>query len=533
MPDILIHGGPIHTLNPQQPLAEALVIRDKKVAAVGSAADVREELHPGYEDISLAGRVLIPGLTDAHIHLLWSGLGRQNVDLDGVRSLDEALERIRQRAVQLPEGAWVRGHGWNHSLWGYRWPTAAELDRVTFGHPAILSRKDGHSVWLNSRALELAGIAADTADPDGGLIQRDERGQPTGILLENANDLAWRIVPPPSTQENQQALRDIIRVCNARGLTSLHIPEGPDTLATLQILKAAGELNARCLFHLPYRQLDDYIALGVRSGFGDDLLRIGGVKIFGDGSLGSCTCHMLAPFAGSTTNHGLPTIPEDELYAAVGKANTHGIAVTIHAIGDRANRTVLDAIEAQRRTSPGEGVVLPALPNRIEHAQHLDPADVPRFAALDVIASMQPIHATSDMEIAEELLGGERVRWAYAWQPLQQAGAVLAFGSDAPVETPDPWAGIHAAVTRKRQDGLPPGGWHHELALSLQEALWAYVVGPAIASDEVKFKGCLAPGMLADAVVLGADPFTASPDDLWQMEVEQTIVGGRTVWERR
>jgi hypothetical protein len=418
-------------------------------------------------------------------------------------------------------------------LWGYRWPTAAELDRVTLGHPAILSRKDGHSVWLNSRALELAGIDQDTSDPDGGLIQRDERGQPTGILLENANDLAWDVVPSPSPLENQQALRDMIQLCNARGLTSLHIPEGPDTLATLQILKSAGQLNARCLFHLPYRQLDDYIALGVRSGFGDELLRIGGVKIFGDGSLGSCTCHMLAPFAGSTTNYGIPTIPEDELYAAVGKANTHGIAVTIHAIGDRANRTVLDAIEAHRRATPQEGRVAPALPNRIEHAQHLDPADVARFATLDVIASMQPIHATSDMEIAEQLLGGERIAWAYAWQPLQQARAILAFGSDAPVETPDPWAGIHAAVTRKRQDGLPPGGWHRELALSLPETLWAYVVGPAIASNEQHRKGCLAPGMLADAVVLAADPFAVSPDDLWQMDVVQTIVGGRTVWEGR
>jgi hypothetical protein len=533
MPDILFHGGPIYTLDPQQLQAEALLVRDDTIVAVGSAAEVRVHARPGYEDISLDGRALIPGLTDAHIHLLWTGLNRQNVDLDGVRSLDEALEMIRRRAEALPEGAWLRGHGWNHVLWEYRWPTAVELDRVTLGHPAILSRKDGHSIWINSQAMELAGIDRHTSDPDGGLIQRDELGQPTGILLENANDLVWRIVPEPTLAENIQALREIIQACNSRGLTSLHMPESPAALTALQALRAAGQLHARCLFHLPYRQLDDYIALGVRSGFGDEWLRIGGVKIFSDGSLGSCTCHMLTPFTGSATNCGLPTIPEEELYAAVRKANTNGIAVAVHAIGDRANRTVLDAIAAHEAAIAMNGLDLsrPILPNRIEHAQHLDPADVSRFAALNVIASMQPIHATSDMEIAERLLGDERCVWAYAWQPLRQSGAVLAFGSDAPVETFDPWAGIHAAVTRKRQDGQPPQGWYRQLALSLPDALWAYIVGPAIASNEVALKGPLMPGLRADLVVLHADPFAIDADDLWRMEVAQTFVGGRSVWE--
>lgn len=533
MPDLLFHGGPIYTLDPRQFRAEALLVRDETIVAVGAAADVREHVRLGYEAISLQGRALIPGLTDAHIHLLWTGQNRQNVNLDGVASLDEALELIRRRAEQLPEGAWVRGHGWNHALWGYRWPRAAELDHVTLGHPALLSRKDAHSIWLNSRAMALAGIDERTPDPDGGQIQRDEQGQPTGILLETAMDLAYNIVPSPTAAENQQALHEIIRACNARGLTSLHMPEGPETLSGLQMLRSANRLDARCLFHLPYRLLDDYIALGVRSGFGDEWVRIGGVKIFSDGSLGSCTCHMLAPFVGSVSNYGIPTVPEEELYAAVRKANNNGIAVTIHAIGDRANRTVLDAIAAYRAAGDRreQGIVPPMLPNRIEHAQHLDPADVPRFAELGVIASMQPIHATSDIDIAERLLGSERSLWSYAWRPLQQAGAILAFGSDAPVETLDPWAGIHAAVTRKRQNGEPPNGWNRELALSLEEALWSYVVGPAIASNEVAQKGRLAPGMLADLVVLDADPFTANPDDLWQMPVAQTFVGGRSVWE--
>jgi predicted amidohydrolase YtcJ len=532
MPDILFHDGPIYTLDSQRPRAEALLVRDDTIVAVGSAAEVREHARPGYESISLRGKALLPGLTDAHIHLLWTGQGRQRIDLEGVRSLDEALESIQQHAEGLPDDSWVRGHGWNHALWGDRWPTAQDLDRVTGGRPAVLSRKDGHSVWLNSRALAIAGIDENTADPDGGVIQRDERGQPTGILSENAMNLAWRVVPEPTAAENLEALRAIIHECNARGLTSLHMPEGPETLAGLQTLHGLRQLNARCLFHLPYRQLNSYIDLGIRSGFGDPWVRIGGVKIFSDGSLGSCTCHMLRPFEGSATNCGVPTIPEHELYDAVRRAIANGIAVTIHAIGDRANRTVLDAIEVQQRDSQQHESIAPRLPNRIEHAQHLDPADVPRFAALGVIASMQPIHATSDWEVAERLIGSERSLWSYAWQPLQQSGAILAFGSDAPVETLDPWAGIHAAVTRQRQDGTPPGGWNGELALSLQEALWAYTVGPAIASGEPHLKGQLKPGMLADLIVTAADPFAVDPADLWRMDVTHTFVGGRCVWER-
>lgn len=530
MTDLLFYDGPIYTLDHRQPRAEALLVRDERIIAVGNAADVRAQARPGYEAIALRGRALLPGLTDAHIHLLWTGQNRQRIDLDGVASLDQALALIARHAERLPAEAWVRGHGWNHTLWGGRWPTAQELDRVTGGRPAVLSRKDGHSVWLNTRALELAGITAATPDPDGGVIGRDARGEPTGILSENAMNLVWRVVPAPTPAENLEALRTIIAECNRRGLTSLHMPEGPETLTALQTLAALEQLHARCLFHLPYRQLDTYIDAGIRSGFGDTWVRIGGVKIFSDGSLGSCTCHMLRPFEGHPDNSGVPTIPEDELYTAVRRAIDHGIAVTIHAIGDRANRTVLDAIAAQQRAGTQ---VAPRLPNRIEHAQHLDAADVPRFAALGVIASMQPIHATSDWEVAERLLGTERCRLSYAWQALWQAGATLAFGSDAPVETLDPWAGIHAAVTRQRPDGTPPGGWHRDQALTLEQALWAYTVGPAIASGEAHLKGRLTPGMLADLIVTAADPFAVDPGELWRMEVVQTFVGGRCVWHQR
>jgi hypothetical protein len=505
------------------------------VLAVGSTADLRPFVGRDTDDIDLKGRAVVPGLCDAHIHLLWTGLGRINVDLEGVADFNDALKQIRAHAEQLPQDAWVRGHGWNHSLWGNRWPTATDLDRATGGRPAILSRKDGHSVWLNSRALELASIDRETPDPAGGTIARDENGDPSGVLFENANDLAYRVVPDYSWEERRHALQAIIAECNRRGLTSLHIPEGPDTLALLRELRDQDRLTIRTLCHLRYSQLDPAIELGVRSGLGDDWVRIGGVKIFSDGSLGSCTCHMLDPFTGTASNYGLPTIPEDELRDAVVRADSAGIAVAIHAIGDQANRTVLDAIENarhEREAAARRGTTMlgrPALPHRIEHAQHLAESDVARFAALGVVASMQPVHATSDYQIAERLLGAERCAWSYAWRPLQDTGAILAFGSDAPVETLDPWAGLHAAVTRQRADGEPPGGWHPELTISLNEALEAYVLGPAAASGEIGYKGALTPGNLADLLVLPADPFDVEPQSLWQMGVDMTIVGGKVI----
>ncbi len=330
-------------------------------------------------------------------------------------------------------------------------------------------------------------------------------------------------------------MRNIIAECNRRGLTGLHIPEGPDVLALLRELRERDELNIRTLWHIPYTQLDHAIALGVRSGLGDEWVRIGGVKIFSDGSLGSATAHMLQPFVGDSSNYGLPTIDEDELRDAVIRADRAGIAVTVHAIGDRANRMVLDAIansiqhRARQSIPPTDTLWGPALPHRIEHAQHLDPADVARFAQLGVIASMQPVHATSDYDVSERLLGAERSAWGYAFRSLLETGATLAFGSDAPVETIDPWAGIHAAVTRQRMNGQPSGGWHPEQRLSLEEALAAYVTGPAQASGELALKGSLRAGALADLVVTSTDPFTAAPDHLWQQGVDLTVVGGKVI----
>ena len=546
-PDLLLHGGPIVTLDPNAPQAEALLVRGDSIAAIGDLASVRAALRPGYETLDLRGRTALPGLCDAHIHLLWTALNAAQVNLDQAPSLERALDTIRAHAAALPAGAWVQGHGWDHSLWGGRWPTAAELDQATGGRPAYLTRKDLHSAWVNSAALRAAGIDAASPDPDGGAIGRDERGEPTGMLFERANQLVAGLIEQPDAAAKERAIAGLVGQFHRYGITGVHAPEGPDCMAAVQALHARGQLGLRVLHHLRLDLLDQAIELGLRSGLGDEWLRIGGVKIFSDGSLGSATAHMLEPFldlpAGAPHPRGLPMLPAGELNRVVARAIGHGVSVTIHAIGDAANRGVLDAIEAAMRAhgeplalrSAGEPARYAAhaalIPNRIEHAQIVDPADIARFGQLGVVASIQPIHATSDIDVAERMWG-ERCRTAYAWRSLMQAGAVLACGSDAPVESWNPWAGIHAAVTRQRPGGYPDGGWRPELCLSLEEALWGYTAGAALASGELARKGTLSPGKLADISVLDRDVFAADARDLHTVVSDVTVLGGEIVWER-
>ncbi len=530
----ILDNGIIHTLNPRQPRAEALAIRGERIVAVGSTAQVRAAVGTAHsEHIDLGGRAVIPGLTDAHVHLTWYGLSLRQVRLGDVGSLEAAVERVAAWAQGVAAGAWLRGSGWDHEAWPSRWPHRADLDRVCPDNPVMLMRKDGHSVWLNSRALVLANIGRDTPDPPGGHIQRDAAGEPTGILLEAAQDLARHAAGAPTPDERRAALRDVLREALRYGMTSVHIPPGPnsddghETLTDLQILYKRGELPLRCLAHIAARDLDAALALGLRSGLGDHWLRVGGIKIFADGSLGSTTAEMLEPYEDSD-ERGMAVLPVEELNDLVQRANQHGISVTVHAIGDRANRKVLDAIaraRAQHNPHP------PVLPNRIEHAQCMHPADIARFVELDVIASMQPLHATSDMLMADKLWG-DRCATSYALRAFLEAGVTLALGSDAPVEAFNPWLGMHAAVTRQRVDGTPPQGWYPAQRIELDAALRGYCSGPAVASGEAHDKGMLAPGMLADLAVLTADPFVLPPAQLHRVAAVLTMVGGQVRWEQ-
>jgi predicted amidohydrolase YtcJ len=553
MTTFLLYNGPIYTLNPQQPRVQALAVRDGRVLAAGSEGKVSAAAGGRAEGINLQGRAVVPGLCDAHVHFTWQGLAIQNVQLDGAASIEEALDRIVARADSLNADSWLRGRGWDHSLWGGRWPTAAMLDAACGDRPAVFTRKDGHSSWLSTAALELAGIDADTPDPPGGQVQRDRDGRATGILLETAQELVRGALPDYSARERQQGLRDAMAEALSYGITSVQIPpglgasDGRDTLADLQQLRERGELRLRCLAHIARGDLEAALALGVRSGIGDAWLRIGGLKLFADGSLGSETAEMLYNYEGRR-HTGLPTLSVEELNDEVGRAIAGGISVIVHAIGDAANRKVLDAIEAALNdeqptttdqqlpdAAAGDQLSMPGsqrtIPNRIEHAQVLHQRDIPRFARLGVIASMQPVHATSDMLAADELWG-PRCANAYAWRALKQAGATLAFGSDAPVESLNPWWGVHAAVTRRRRDGSPPNGWYPEQCISVQEALEAYCLAPALCSGEAAEKGALKPGMLADLAVLSANPFTCPADELHAITAELTMVEGAVVWER-
>lgn len=553
--DLILYNGDIHTLDAAHPRCRAIAIAGDRVLAVGDDDAMRDLKAPAGKAIDLAGRTVTPGFTDAHLHFLSYGLGLKEIELAGVATLEEALAHVASRAAETPAGHWLHGRGWDHTLWGSDFPTRHDLDRVAAEHPVFLRRKCGHAGWANSAALKLAGITADTPDPFGGAIDRDPHtGQPTGILKELAMDLMFRLFQEPTIAEAADAIRAAIPHAHRAGLVGVHTMEGAGAFRAFQHLRASGELNLRVLMQIPEENLDAAIQTGVRSGFGDAWLRIGGVKIFSDGALGARTAHMLQPFEGEPTNYGIPVATAEHLREVIGKASRAGIAAYVHAIGDAANRVVLDAIDEARKVEAGElqmangkwqaanskrqaaicslqsAICNPPLRHRIEHAQIVHPDDQPRFAALGVIASMQPIHATQDM-LAADRHWGKRSAHAYAWRGLLNAGAALAFGSDSPVEDLSVMKGIHAAVTRRRPDGSPgPDGWYAGQRLTVEEAVHAYTVGCAYASGEEAIKGALAPGKLADLVVLSQDIFTIDPMAIADTEVAATMLDGQFVY---
>ncbi len=540
MSTIMLYNGPIYTLDPTTPRVQALAIRDGRVIVAGSEGKVQAAVGGRAEPLNLRGRAVIPALTDAHIHFTAYAIGRRELRLEGVDDFDTAVARVVAAAAELPKGAWLRGGGWDHSRWGGRWPHAVDIDARTPDRPVFLTRKDGHSAWANSRALELAGIDDTTPDPPGGSIQREKK-HATGILFENALDLVRRHIPAVTQAERLDAIRAAMIEAHSYGMAGIHLMpglsagDGALALAEYQTLRALGQLKLRCLIQIGLDGLDDALRLGIRSGLGDRWLRIGGVKMFSDGSLGSETAEMLSHYEGRR-HLGTATMSTDDLNEAVRRALVGGIAVTIHAIGDAANRRVLDAIELAQMDLGDQGVgdesSPSAIPNRIEHAQIVHPQDIPRFAQLGVIASMQPIHATADMEAADRLWG-DRCATAYAWKSLQNAGATLAFGSDAPVEALNPWLSVHAAVTRQRPGNLPPDGWYPEQRIDITSALRGFSTGAAAAAGAAHEQGTLLPGMLADLAILSADPFKIAPSELHAVKSELTMIEGKVVWEKK
>jgi hypothetical protein len=525
--DLVLFNGDLHTMDAAVPRARAVAISGNRVLVTGSDDEIRGLLASGGRAMDLEGRTVVPGFTDSHLHFMSYGLSLMLIDLAEVPTLEEALGRVAAKAESTPPGQWLTGRGWDHTLWeGGDFPTRQDLDRVAPEHPVWLRRKCGHAGWANTRALELAGITSETPNPPGGAIDHDpETGQPTGILKETAMDLVADLFDDPSPDEAAGAIKVAIAKAYKHGLTGVHTMEGAAAFRAFQQLEVDGELGMRILMQIPEANLDAAIQAGLRSGFGNERLRIGGLKAFADGALGARTAFMLGAYEGEPDNYGIAVSEAEHLNELVGKAARAGIASYIHAIGDRSNREVLDAIELSRRA--GEGL---HLRHRIEHTQILHPDDIPRLAELGVIASMQPIHATQDMLVADELWG-DRCAGAYAFRSLLDSGAVLAFGSDSPVEDLNVMKGIHAAVTRRRADGSPSvEGWYPEQRLSVAETVYAYTAGAAFASGEEAIRGALAPGKLADLVVLSQDIFTIDPMAILDTQVVATMFDGEFVY---
>ena len=516
----------IHTGVPGVAPASAILSEGEQIVAVGDAEDLADRGNRSVEVIDLEGAAVIPGLYDAHIHTAGYARDLDSVDLRGTSTLDEALARVAAHAATVPEGGWVLGGRWDSNRWTpASQPERHALDRVCPDRLALLPSIDGHTSWVNTAALRRAGIDAGTPDPIGGQIVRDGDGEPTGILRESASEPVQRAMH----REHRDDLRSLLlrgqQQLLAVGLTSVHDIDGEDARAAYQALRDAGELDIRVHKAIPVSHLEAAIAEGRRTGDGDDWLNTGGVKIFSDGALGSHTCHLTTAFAGEPGNTGIAVTPFDDLLELARIAVRAGISVATHAIGDRANELVLDAYEQLA------GLLPAGLRLRIEHAQFLRPEDVDRIARLGVVASMQPTHCTTDYDLVDELLAGHRVL-AYAWRSLLDAGAPLAFGSDAPVEEPDPFLGLYAALTRSRSDGVPPGGWQPEQRLTPAEALAGFTLGPAYAAGQDHRKGVLAAGRLADFVAVDTDPLAAHPEQIRSTHVLTTVVGGQIHWQR-
>ena len=474
------------------------------------------------------GRVLMPGLIDAHVHVMEVGLGALTLDLSTTKTLAEAQARIAAYAAAHPDHPWIIGRGWNQEVWGLgRFPTAAELDAVVKDRPVWLSRADGHAGWANSAALTAAGVTAASQSPTGGRIERlGTTQQPSGVLVDAAQELVGRVVPQPRPEDRDLALAKAQELFLKRGLTA--VADMGTSIEDWQAFRRAGDLGSLRIRIMAYAGGTEAMTLIAGSQpspwLYDDRLRLGGVKLYMDGALGSRGALLKAPYADAPGQSGLALLNGAQLRNLMSRAAMDRFQVAVHAIGDKANAAVLDAIAELSETYKGDRRW------RIEHAQVIDPADLPRLGQFGTIASMQPVHQTSDRLMAEARLGPARLAGAYAWASALKAGGRLAFGSDAPVELPDPWAGLAAAITRQDETGQPYGGWQPQERVTREDALAAYTTGGAYAGfAETKF-GRLAPGLRADFILVDRDPLMASSSELRQTRVLETWVGGQKVW---
>ena len=526
--DLVLRGGRVWA-GKGLPEGTAIAVRGEHVIAVGSDADVAPLVGPSTRVIELRGRLVVPGFNDAHVHFLDGGFGLLSVDLRPAKDEADFARRLGEHAKTLPKGAWILQGTWDHQAWPSKAePTRRLIDAVTPEHPVFVSRLDGHMALANSLALRLAGVTRETQDVEGGTIVRDADGEPTGLLKDNAMDLVSRAIPEPSREMNLRAARAALREAARVGVTTIQDNSSVDALPAYQELRARGELTARLyVWRYASPSLEPLKRTGVRTGLGDDWIRLGALKILSDGSIGSATAALFEPFADNPKSTGLLLYSPSELERLILEADAAGFQLAVHAIGDRANALVLDAFaKAVMTNGPRDRRF------RVEHAQHVRAEDVERYRALGVVASVQPSHCIDDMRFVERHIGRQRLKDSYRWASFLKAGVTVAFGTDWFVEPLDPRLGLYAAVTREFTEGGPTGGFEPQEKVGLEEALDAYTRGSAYAEFAEQDKGTLAPGKLADLVVFERDLFRISPREILTSPVDLTLVGGRVVFER-
>jgi len=526
--DLVLKNGKIVTIDKNNSEVEALAVIGDKIMSLGTSEDIEKYIGNKTKVIDLKGKLAIPGFIDAHTHFASGGRSLKILNFRGVDSIEEIQKKIKEKVEELPDGAVIYGRGYDHTLFpNQKWPSKEDLDKVAPNNPVVITRVDGHSCWVNSMALKQSGITKETEAPFGGSIQKDKNGEPTGILKEKAQSLLDLEGPEVVEGKVKSDLEVAIDYAAKVGVTSVHTSTTLDELERFKKLRDDGKLTLRVYGWLPVSGLDEYIEKEIKQGQGDNMVKIGFIKMYIDGTLGSGTALLFEPFKDDPSTSGLSMYKEDEFYELFTKAHKHGYQIGVHAIGSKGVHWVLNAVEKAQEKFGKKG-----LRHRIEHAQLIIPEDVQRFNELGVVASMQPTHCTTDMRFCEIRVGLERCENAYIWKTLLNNDVHLAFGTDWPVEPLDPMRGIYSAVARKNIEGnYPEGGWFPEQRLSMSEAIMQYTLGSAYASFEEDIKGSLEKGKLADIVVLSKDLFNISHREILETKPVYTILGGKIVYE--
>ena len=535
--DIVFENGNIYTASDRQPHAEAIAVKDSRIIFVGSNADAKKFEGKATRVVDLKGHTVLPGMTDAHYHLIGVGFREMTLNLEGTASLEDFLTKVKARVDQAKPGEWVTGRGWIETFWKPPvFPTRQDLDRVSPANPVFLRRADGHGAVANSAALKIAGIDRNTPSPFGGEISKDKSGEPNGMLLDNAQALVTKHIPPPTAEDTERAVLLGVERSIRLGWCEIQDPGGSyDDVALYKKLYQEGKIKLR-IYKAVYGPTKDSARLlkeGTSVGNFDNRFTLRTIKVVFDGALGSRGAALLEPYSDKPDTSGFLTQKPEELLPMFEEALRQGIQVQTHAIGDRANRIILDLYEQAFKAVPPDQRKIPNPRWRVEHAQIVNPTDLPRFAKLGVIPSMQPSHAIGDLHFATARLGIKRLEGAYAWQSFIKSGVIVPGGSDAPVERGEPMIEFYAAVARKDMKGFSGEGWHPEERVSREQALKMFTLWPAMAAFEEKIKGSIEVGKLADLTVLSADILKIPEMDILKTECLMTVIGGEIVYEKR